>query len=308
MADDASQQPIVIKKIKKVVGGAHGGAWKIAYADFVTAMMAFFLLMWLLGSTSEDTKTGISEYFKTPLTVAMGSAGTGDATSIIQGGGTDITRSAGQVKKGATEEIESTKKKAARAERARIEVVQLKKLKGKIEESIQANPSLRKFKKQLLIDITTDGLRIQIVDAQNRPMFSSGKAELQPYTRIILREIGKTLNDVPNKISLAGHTDATPFPSGNTGRSNWELSADRANASRRELIAGGMDTNKILRVVGLASAVLYDKINPLNPNNRRISITVMNKEAERAITKDGGTLGFGPGGEYRKELTINSGF
>ncbi len=308
MADDASQQPIIVKKIKKVVGGAHGGAWKIAYADFVTAMMAFFLLMWLLGSTSEDTKAGIAEYFKTPLEVAMGSAGTGDSTSVIQGGGTDMTRSTGQVKKGAPEEIASTKTKAARAERQRKEVVQLKKLKGKIEESIKANPSLRKFKKQLLIDITTDGLRIQIVDAQNRPMFSSGKADLQPYTKIILREIGKTLNDVPNKISLSGHTDATPFPSGNTGYSNWELSADRANASRRELIAGGMDTDKILRVVGLSSAVLYDKINPLNPNNRRITITVMNKEAERAITKDGGTLGFGPGGEYRKELKFTSGF
>ncbi len=308
MADDASQQPIIVKKIKKVVGGAHGGAWKIAYADFVTAMMAFFLLMWLLGSTSEDTKAGIAEYFKTPLEVAMGAAGTGDSVSVIQGGGTDMTRSTGQVKKGAPEEIQTTKQKAAQAERQRKEVAQLKKLKEKIEDSIKANPSLRKFKKQLLIDITTDGLRIQIVDAQNRPMFASGKADLQPYTRIILREIGKTLNDVPNKISLSGHTDATPFPSGNTGRSNWELSADRANASRRELIAGGMDTNKILRVVGLASAVLYDKINPLNPNNRRISITVMNKEAERAITKDGGTLGFGPGGEYRKELKFTSGF
>lgn len=307
MADDASQQPIVIKKIKKVVGGAHGGAWKIAYADFVTAMMAFFLLMWLLGATTEGTKAGIAEYFKTPLKVAMGAAGTGDSTSVIQGGGTDMTRSTGQVKKGAPEEIDSTAKKAARAERQRKEVIQLKKLKEKIEESIEANPSLRKFKKQLLIDITTDGLRIQIVDAQNRPMFSSGKAELQPYTQIILREIGKTLNDVPNKISLAGHTDATPFPSGNTGYSNWELSADRANASRRELIAGNMDTNKILRVVGLSSAVLYDKINPLNPINRRITITVMNKEAERAVTKDGGTLGFGPGGEYRKELKISSG-
>ncbi len=308
MADDASQQPIIVKKIKKVVGGAHGGAWKIAYADFVTAMMAFFLLMWLLGSTSEDTKAGIAEYFKTPLEVAMGSAGTGASTSVIQGGGTDMTRSTGQVNKGAPEEIATTKNKAAQAERQRKEVLQLKKLKGKIEDSIKANPSLRKFKKQLLIDITTDGLRIQIVDAQNRPMFSSGKADLQPYTKIILREIGKTLNHVPNKISLSGHTDATPFPSGNTGYSNWELSADRANASRRELIAGGMDTHKILRVVGLSSAVLYDKIDPLNPNNRRISITVMNKEAERAITKDGGTLGFGPGGEYRKELKFTSGF
>jgi len=262
MAEDLSQRPIVVKKIKKVVGGAHGGAWKIAYADFVTAMMAFFLLMWLLGSTSEGTKEGIAEYFKTPLKEAMSSgSGSGDSSSVIEGGGRDLTRRTGQVQKGAVEKInkEINPESAAQAKRASEEMFRLKQVKAKIEKAIEANPELHKFKKQLLLDITTDGLRIQIVDAQNRPMFSSGRADLQPYTRTILHEIGKTLNDVPNKISLSGHTDATPFPSGDSGYSNWELSADRANASRRELIAGNMDAKKVLRVVGLSSAVLFDK-------------------------------------------------
>ena len=294
MAEDASQQPIVVKKIKKIVGGGHGGAWKIAYADFVTAMMAFFLLMWLLGSTSEGTKEGIAEYFKTPLKEALaGKSGSGEASSVIDGGGRDLTRRTGQVQIGTEEKIQKKMNpvSSAQAERAGEEMVRLKKIKAKIEKAIEANPELHKFKKQLLLDITTEGLRIQIVDAQNRPMFSSGRADLQPYTQMIIHEIGQTLNDVTNKISLSGHTDATPFPSGNNGYSNWELSADRANASRRELIAGGMDPNKILRVVGLSSAVLFDKNDPYNPINRRISITVMNKETEKAVTKDGGRTG-----------------
>ncbi|SFK32039.1 chemotaxis protein MotB [Nitrosomonas aestuarii] len=288
MADDLSQRPIVIKRIKKVAGGHHGGAWKIAYADFVTAMMAFFLLMWLLGSASQGDLEGIAEYFKTPLKLAMfGGANVGDATSIIKGGGTDLTYSTGQVKKGeAVTEKKILDLKAAQAEQERIEMLRLNKLKKKIEAAIDANPILRKFKNQLLLDITTEGLRIQIVDELNRPMFSSGRAELQSYTKVILQEIGRTLNDVPNKISLSGHTDATPYPSGDKGYSNWELSADRANASRRELIAGGMEGEKVLRVVGLSSAVLFDKENPFNPINRRISIIVMNKKAENAITQE----------------------
>ncbi|HBV20633.1 MAG TPA: flagellar motor protein MotB [Nitrosomonas sp.] len=288
MAEDLSQRPIVIKRIKKVAGGHHGGAWKIAYADFVTAMMAFFLLMWLLGSASQGDLEGIAEYFKTPLKLAMfGGSNVGDASSIVKGGGTDLTHSTGQVKKGeAITEKKMLDLKAAKAEQERIEMLRLNKLKNKIEAAIDINPILKKFKNQLLIDITTEGLRIQIVDEQNRPMFSSGRAELQPYTRTILQEIGKTLNDVPNKISLSGHTDATPYPSGDKGYSNWELSADRANASRRELIAGGMEGEKMLRVVGLSSAVLFDKEDPFNPINRRISIIVMNKKAESAITQE----------------------
>ncbi|MCB1986416.1 MAG: flagellar motor protein MotB [Burkholderiales bacterium] len=288
MVDDLSQRPIVIKRIKKVAGGHHGGAWKIAYADFVTAMMAFFLLMWLLGSASQGDLEGISEYFRTPLKIAMfGGSNVGDASSIVKGGGTDLTHSTGQVKKGETiAEKKVLDLKAAQAERERMELLRLNQLKSKIEAAIDANAILNRFKNQLLLDITTEGLRIQIVDEQNRPMFASGRAELQPYTKAILHEIGKTLNDVPNRVSLSGHTDATPFPSGDKGYSNWELSADRANASRRELITGGMDTNKVLRVVGLSSAVLFDKEDPYNPINRRISIIVMNEKTEKAITNE----------------------
>lgn len=288
MADDLSQRPIVIKRIKKVAGGHHGGAWKIAYADFVTAMMAFFLLMWLLGSSSQGDLEGISEYFRTPLKVALfGGSNVGDASSIIKGGGTDMTKSTGQVRKGETSANKAfIDHEAAKAERERIEMMRFNILKDKIEDAIEANPFLIKFKTQLLLDITTDGLRIQIVDEKNRPMFASGSAELQPYTKAILREIGKMLNDVPNKISLSGHTDATPFPTGDKGYSNWELSADRANASRRELIVGGMGAEKVLRVVGLSSAVLFDRDDPFNPINRRISIIVMNEKAENAITHE----------------------
>ncbi len=288
MVDDLSQRPIVIKRIKKVAGGHHGGAWKIAYADFVTAMMAFFLLMWLLGSASQGTLEGIAEYFQTPLKIAlMGGDGAGDATSIIKGGGTDLTRNAGQVNKGMPDANQKALDlEAAEAERERLELQRLSQLKLKIEKAIDSNPTLKKFKNQLLLDITSEGLRIQIVDEQNRPMFASGSAELQPYTKIILHEIGKMLNDVPNKVSLSGHTDATPFPSGDKGYSNWELSTDRANASRRELITGGMDPDKMLRVVGLSSAVLFDKDDAFNPVNRRISIIVMNEKTENSITEE----------------------
>jgi len=302
MADDLAQRPIVIKRIKKAAGGQHGGAWKIAYADFVTAMMAFFLLMWLLGSSTKAQLEGISDYFKTPLKVAMsGGSGSGDSSSVIKGGGTDFTRQEGQVQKGVIKE-ERIDKETKKILRERAELIRLEGLKKKIEQAIEANPSLKKFQNQLLLDITTDGLRIQIVDEQNRPMFALGKAELQPYTKTILREIGKMLNDVTNKVSLSGHTDGKPFPSGDKGYSNWELSADRANASRRELVAGGMDTNKVLTVVGLSSAVLFDKNDPLNPINRRISIVVMNEKAEKAVTMDNPTVDVDMQDEPGKEL------
>jgi len=302
MADDLSQRPIVIKRIKKVAGGHHGGAWKIAYADFVTAMMAFFLLMWLLGSSTKSQLEGISEYFKTPLKIAMmGGSSVGESSSLIKGGGTDLTRQQGQVKKSTVEDDQKAKKII----KERIELTKLEGLKKKIEDAVEANPSLKKFANQLLLDITSDGLRIQIVDEQNRPMFASGKAELQPYTKTILHEIGKMLNDVENRISLSGHTDGKPFPSGDKGYSNWELSADRANASRRELIIGGMDAGKVLQVIGLSSAVLFDKDVPLNPINRRISIVVMNERAEKSITMDKHTLDIDMQDEPNKELLQN---
>ena len=304
MADEGLR-PIIVKRIKKSGGGHHGGAWKIAYADFVTAMMAFFLLMWLLGSTAKGDLQGISEYFKTPLKVAMaGGSGSGDSSSVLPGGGRDLSRQDGQLKKGENDVVKkSMNLRAAQAELEKQEAARLKELKKRIETAIDNSPTLRQYKNQLLLDITTEGLRIQIVDEKNRPMFALARAELQPYTKDILREIGKTLNDVPNKISLSGHTDATPYASGEKAYSNWELSADRANASRRELIAGGMDESKMLRVVGLSSAVLLDKEDPFNPINRRISIIVMNKKAEDAVEKDSGALAVTNDAEVRNGLT-----
>lgn len=281
--------PIIVKKIKKSGGGHHGGAWKIAYADFVTAMMAFFLLMWLLGSTSKAQKEGIAEYFQTPLHMVLMGPSVGQSDSALKNtGGRDVTKKQGQVKpvdgdpgKLKTVKLDDVKEALKRVERAKLET-----LKAKIEQAIEDNQTLKQFKSQLKLDITSEGLRIQIVDEQNRPMFENAKAELQPYAKLILREIGKTLNGVDNKISLSGHTDATPYANGEHGYSNWELSADRANASRRELISGGMDETKLMRVVGLGSAIMLDKENPFNPINRRISLIVMNKETEQELLKD----------------------
>lgn len=296
MSDDVNAKPIVVKRIKKVVGGAHGGAWKIAYADFVTAMMAFFLLMWLLGSTTSGDLKGISEYFKTPLRVALlGGSGAGDSTSLIKGGGEDITKRAGQIRAGdmprenrsVDREIvqEEAMKFAQEHERRKLEA-----LKREIAQAFDNNLSLKKFRNQILLDITAEGLRIQIVDEKNRPMFQSGSAFLEPYAVEILWEIGRVLNDVPNRISLSGHTDAMPYAGGTLGYSNWELSADRANAARRELIAAGLDSEKVVKVVGLASAVLFDKEDPMNPVNRRISIVVMNEQAAAKALHDESVL------------------
>ncbi len=295
MAND-DKRPIVIKRIKRIAAGHHGGAWKIAYADFVTAMMAFFLLMWLLGSTTKGDLQGIEDYFKTPLKVALaGGSGSGDSSSVIKGGGKDLTRSEGQVKRGDLPSekrvinLKATEQEFQRLERER-ELNKLKALKANIEKAIESNDKLSKFKNQILLDITSEGLRIQIVDEKNRPMFRLGSTQLEPYTRDILHAIGKMLNEVPNRISLSGHTDAHLYASEKSGYNNWDLSADRANASRRELIAGGMDPGKIARVVGLSSAVLLNKNDPYDPINRRISIIVMNKQAEESARHDGGVI------------------
>lgn len=287
-AGGAKAKPaIIIKRIKKIQGGHHGGNWKIAYADFVTAMMAFFLLMWLLGSTTKGDLKGIAEFFSNPLKVSMsGGSASGDSRSIFPGGGTDISQQSGQVRNG---EVASNRR-ATRNEMAveadvrealeNIEKKRLDILKKKVEEALSSTPRLAEFKSQVKIDITSEGLRIQIIDQQNRPMFDSGKAVMQPYMREILREIAPVLNEVNHRITLLGHTDAAPFFGGEVGYSNWELSADRANASRRELVSAGLSEGKIVRVAGLASSLPYAIEDPLSPLNRRISIIVMNKKAE----------------------------
>jgi chemotaxis protein MotB len=284
MAGDAKKlQPIIIKRIKKGGHAVHGGAWKIAYADFVTAMMAFFLLMWLLGSTTEGDKKGIADYFQSPLKLALmnSGSGAGDASSVIKGGGEDLSRSTGQVKRGEVEAKKSTiNLHQLKEEQRRAEVARLEDLKKKVEDKLSASAKLSAMSSQILLEMTADGLRIQIVDAEGKPMFASGSPAVQPGMRDLLRAVGEVLSEVPNRLTLEGHTDAQPFGSTERGYSNWELSADRANASRRELVIGGLPEDHVLRVQGLAASNPFDRKDPGAPTNRRISIIVMTREAE----------------------------
>ena len=282
-------QPIIIKRIKKKAHTAHGGAWKIAYADFMTAMMAFFLLMWLLGSTAQGELQGLADYFNTPLKVSMaGGAGSGSSSSIVTGGGTDLTKTSGQVRKSDAERNrQKMTSEQAKAAMAKQDEIRIKALQSKIDAIITNTPRLNEFRSQIRIDLTPDGLQIQIVDDQNRPMFDSGSALVKPYMRDILRDIGAALGEVENRISLAGHTDAAVYGNGDRGYSNWELSADRANASRRELVVAGMPDAKLSRVVGLAASDLLEPDNPRAPANRRITITILTREAEERLLGKG---------------------
>ena len=283
---DKKLQPIIIKRVKKAAHVHHGGAWKIAYADFVTAMMAFFLLMWLLGSTAQGELQGIAAYFNSPLKVAMsGGSGAGNSSSIVPGGGNDLSKVHGQVRRSEADDNANRRSSQAmgRADESKRDAQRLHALKAKVEAMIASNSKLNEYRSQIRTEITQDGLMIQIVDEQNRPMFDSGSALVKPYMRDILREIGAAMGNAENSISLSGHTDAAPYGNADRGYSNWELSADRANASRRELVAAGMPMDKLARVVGMASS------DPLLPEetraaqNRRITITVLTKEAERRM-------------------------
>ncbi|NML43421.1 flagellar motor protein MotB [Ramlibacter sp. G-1-2-2] len=278
MSSAGKLQPIIIKRIKKGGhGGHHGGAWKIAYADFVTAMMAFFLLMWLLGSTSQGDLQGIASYFQSPLKVALtGGSGSGDSSSVIKGGGTLLTRTNGAVKKG---EVESPSRnfnlQALRAEVEAEDVRRMRAVQMQLDVAMQANPTLGALRQQLRMDLTPDGLRIQIVDDQGRPMFDAGSPHVKEYMRELLRSIGRLVDAADGRVVLSGHTDASPYSGGERGYSNWELSADRANASRRELLAGGLREDRVVRVLGLGSSVPYDAADPLSPLNRRITVLVL---------------------------------
>ena len=279
-------QPIIIKRVKKTAHAPHGGAWKIAYADFVTAMMAFFLLMWLLGSTAKGELQGIAAYFSSPLKVAMaGGDGAGNSSSVIPGGGNDLAKVHGQVRR--SEAADSSNRRtsvdAGRADQAQVDSNRIKALKAKVDAMITSNARLNEFRSQIRTDVTPDGLQIQIVDEQNRPMFDSGSALVKPYMRDILREVGAALAGAENRISLSGHTDAAPYGNADRGYSNWELSADRANASRRELVAAGMPLNQLARITGLASSDLLLPDDPRAPQNRRITITVLTQEAEKRL-------------------------
>jgi chemotaxis protein MotB len=288
MADKALRPIIIVKRKRGGGGGHHGGAWKVAYADFVTAMMAFFMVMWLVAAVSKEQRAAMFEYFKNPsmeqgesVKAAPGQAGPGGAsTSVIDmGGGLDAPMSSPRDEQGLGQPTDTVSEEVAKETAQAAEKKRLESLMDELKEAIGKSQALEPFKDQLLLDITPEGLRIQIVDKQNRPMFDLGKAHLKDYTNLILKEVAAYLNTVPNRISISGHTDDKAYL-GVRGYTNWELSADRANAARRALLDGGLEQKKIARVVGLASSVLFDKKNAYNPINRRISIIVMTKSAE----------------------------
>jgi len=321
MAKDNERPIIIVRRTRKEAPAHHGGAWKVAYADFVTAMMAFFLVMWLITSVSKDQRAAIFDYFKNPsmqpgksAKPAPGQVGPGGASTspINLHGGLDAPKSY-QPRPGRPAFIELARDVGAGAARdpkeaapatvpvaaaeqkdtppdpkvaaAIAEATERKKLESLLEDlrkAIDQSQALKPFKDQLLLDITSEGLRMQIVDAQNRPMFDLGSSKLKNYTTEILHEVAKYLDTVPNRISLSGHTDVKPYL-GIKGYSNWELSADRANAARRALEDGGLTDEKIARVVGLSSSVLFDKEHPESPINRRISIVVLSKKFDTAI-------------------------
>jgi chemotaxis protein MotB len=212
--------------------------------------------------------------------MASGS-GAGDASHVIKGGGEDFTRSTGQVKRGDVQAEKSTINiHQLKSEQTRAEVARLTELKQKVEEKIAENAKLKAMGSQILLEMTPDGLRIQIVDTEGRPMFASGSPAVQPGMRELLRTVGSVLAEVPNRLTMEGHTDALPFGSTERGYSNWELSSDRANASRRELLLGGLQEDHVLRVQGLAASNPFDRKDPSAPANRRISIVVMTRAAE----------------------------
>ncbi|MCO7522567.1 MULTISPECIES: flagellar motor protein MotB [unclassified Pseudomonas] len=283
-----NNQPIIVKRVKRFGDGHHGGAWKIAFADFATAMMAFFLVLWLLSTATPEQKIAIAGYFKDPI--GFSESGT---PYIIDLGGTPQLAPEKTINPEEKSEptpdtsLQLDKDKvetlAEQVERERLELL-LQELQNKVEE----NPQLQKFKDQILFEITQDGLRIQIMDAENRPMFDLGSARLQPYFEDILLAMADTIKAVPNKISISGHTDAKPY-SGTGDFGNWELSANRANAARRALVAGGYPDEQVARVVGYASSSLFDRANPFNPVNRRIDIIVLTKKAQRDIEGEQGT-------------------
>jgi chemotaxis protein MotB len=283
MAEELEQaRPIIIKKVKKGGHAHHGGSWKVAFADFATAMMAFFLLLWLMGNTTEEEKAAISGYFNDPSGIQ---SKTGSSPAIIGEGGENASVIKLDNVQPETQEIKAELSELDLAKLAEEkEIAKLNLLKLELQNLVDNSEIFNQFKDQVIIDITPTGLRIQIVDKDNRPMFDSGSPELKYYSKPILYGLAEVLKQVPNKLSITGHTDATPYTE-RENYGNWELSSDRANAARRELQKGGIIESKIARVEGFSSSILFDKSQPHNPINRRIAIIVLKRGAAEDIER-----------------------
>jgi len=300
---------IVIKKVIKGGGGHHGGAWKVAYADFVTAMMAFFLLMWLLNATTEEQRKGISEYFDpTPMEVSSNTSGAGG----VMGGLTvsDVGSRAADVQPIVNNDqqpspdadkpsnktdvnVEQAAEAQLRAELEKREDAKFEQVKEQIEEAIQ-NSDLKGLTKNLIIDMTPEGLRIQIVDRDGESMFPTGSAVPYEKTVNLLSSVAGIIKQMPNQISIRGHTDSAPYSMG-ANYTNWELSADRANASRRVLLKSGIEPKKLSNVVGKADTEHLKPATPLDPQNRRISIILLRDSLTKPVLgkKQAGSGGTG---------------
>ena len=276
MADQQPEVKIRIVKKKGGHGGAHGGAWKVAYADFVTAMMAFFLQMWLLNSADKNTKAGIAGMFQDPnfFNTERGKEILANHGKGILPGGRGMAPGPDG---GGTPDAE-----AAAQERERKA---LQSAADAIEGAFQNDALLQAFKDQVSLDFTDEGLRIQIQDKAARVLFDSGSATLKPYTLSILQEIARELGKLPNKVVIGGHTDSQQYP-GQT-YNNWELSTERANAAQRvmESAAQGLRADQIRRVTGYADTMPVEGLEPKDPQNRRISIVVLSSASEAAEEK-----------------------
>jgi chemotaxis protein MotB len=298
----ADERPIIIKRIKKTGGAHHGGAWKVAYADFVTAMMAFFLLLWLLNAVTEEQKKGIAQYFKptiAPQNQQSQSAilnGQPAVMTAVQGASAAQADVDVQDAQDDAEQNPNSKPtenpvpappdqnaekpvdvKEAKEVVAKAEQQQFADVKQKIEQQIQQDPGLADLKNNIDIQQTPEGLLIQLLDKEKVSMFPSGSASMNERSRQLLALVAHVVAPLNNKLSISGHTDATPYQ-GRADYSNWELSTDRANAARRQLVTSGVDEKRIENVSGKADTDPKIKDNPLSPENRRISIVVLREQ------------------------------
>lgn len=271
-------QSIVIKKIKKVSGGHHGGAWKVAYADFVTAMMAFFLLLWLLSSTSEAQKEGIADYF-TPTVGIKDGAGIGFKGGISEDvdGTKKSTKSTIAIIASGQPAGVGTKNKETLIE-ANQEQAEFEKTQEDIQKAFEDDPSMSELAQNVLIKVTPEGLQVDIIDSDKHPMFEPGNAVISEFGKEILGKLAKIVERLPNYISISGHTDAEVLKAKGGTYTNWELSADRANAARRYLTTQGLAEERISKIQGRGAFELLLPEDPLSPRNRRISMLLLRGE------------------------------
>jgi chemotaxis protein MotB len=291
-----TQAVIIIKRRKAHGHGHHGGSWKVALADFMTAMMAFFLLLWLLEAATPKELSAIAGYFQDPLTNQFTIGPGGSDSAIIEMNspeGAELKQDDDQRRPDTDPGVldSSTAENAEERETARIEMQELAQLKAELESEINNTESaLHQLKDQIHMELTEQGLSIQIVDKERRPMFDGGSAYLHDYAVNALAALAGMIRDVRNRISIVGHTDATPY-SVDTGYSNWELSTDRANSARRQMVESSYPEHNIIAVQGMAAVAPFLPDNPYDPSNRRIAIVVLKEkvaqsmlEADRAPT------------------------